>query len=609
MSADEAPTSIDLAHEPAFSIGALAVSPATREVRGADLDESLEPRVMQVLVALARRRGHVVSRDDLVQSCWSGRIVGDDAIHRCIAKVRRLGEASGAFSLETIARVGYRLDEMGAQSVEETTVATVSAPGGKGPVLAVLPFDNLSGEADLVFFSDGVSEEILHALSRNTNLRVIGRASSFQFRGPNKVVRTIAGELKTSHILDGSVRRAGDRVRVNAHLMEAATQTVVWSDRFDRSLADIFALQDEVAAAVAEALDVRFGVRPPPTAISAEAYDLFLRGSVWSRDVSLDSQRRALALLEDSVMHAPGLARAWGELALTRAQLRYLGEPGVTLESVHVAAEKALTLDKRSQGAWGALYLATPPFAFREADALFERARHLGLHLSLPRAIHCMAIGRFRDGREELAKAMSIDPFQQVQLFYGAVDELAEGHLQSARAMVREAAERWPHVAYLAAYAIVWAAHAGDGAEVDKLVSPDRLARHPLDPWTQSVSAKIAALRNGPPRDLFAVLKKAEAGAGSSLVEAMAFCAEVAGPDSVFKGAAANLDVVRRPELGTAALFLPLYSALREDPRFPTLCAKLGLAAYWLETGLWPDCTDALPYDLREGCKAALEKA
>jgi TolB-like protein len=607
MTSDEGPTSIDLAHEPAFSVGGLAVSPATREVRGADLDESLEPRVMQVLVALARRRGHVVSRDDLVQSCWSGRIVGDDAIHRCIAKVRRLGEASGAFTVETIARVGYRLDEA-AGAVEETAVQTLSAPGGKGPVLAVLPFDNLSGDADLLFFSDGVSEEILHALSRNTNLQVIGRASSFQFRGPNKVVRTIAGELKTSHLLDGSVRRAGDRVRVSAHLMDAATQTVVWSDRFDRSLADIFALQDEVAAAVAEALDVRFGGRQPQSAISAEAYDLFLRGSVWSRDVSLDSQRRALALLEDSVMHAPGLARAWGELALTRAQLRYLGETGVTRESIHVAAEKALALDKRSQGAWGALYLATPLFAFREADALFDRARKLGLNLSLPRAIHLMDIGRFRDARVELAKAMSIDPFQQVQLFYGAVDELADGHLQSARAMVREAAERWPHVAYLAAYAVVLATHAGDGVEVDRLVSPDRLARHPLDPWTQSVAVKIAALRNGPPRDLFAALKKAEAGAGSSLVEAMAFSAEVAGPDSVLKGAGAepNFAALRRPELGLASLFLPLYSALRNDPRFPALCAKLGLAQYWIETDQWPDCAEQLPYDLRAACRAAV---
>jgi len=603
MSADDEPTAIDLAHETLFSLGVLKVSPATREVSAPGLAEDLEPRVMQVLVALARKRGSVVSRDDLVQSCWGGRIVGDDAIHRCIAKVRRLGEASGAFELETIPRVGYRLtvgEEEAAAAPEE------AAPHRGEPVLAVLPFDNLSGDSDFLFFSDGVSEEILHALSRNTHLKVIGRASSFQFRGPNKIVRTIAGELKTSHILDGSVRRSGDQVRVSAHLMEAATQTVVWSDRFDRSLADVFALQDEIATAVARALQIRFAPQPPATAISAEAYDLFLRGSVWSRDVSLQSQRRARELLEDAVMHAPTLARAWSELALTRAQLRYLGEPDITVDSIQSAAERAIALDERAQGAWGALYLATPPFAFAEAEAVFARARKLGFGLPLARAIHLMDLGRFRDAKVELARAFRIDPFQQMQLFYGAVDELADGHLQSARAMVREAADRWPQVPFLAAYATVWAAHAGDGAEVDRLTAPDRLARHPLDAWGPGVSLRIAALRNGAAAGLFKALRRAEA--ESTLVEAIAFCAEAAGPDSVLKDAAGavNRKALRRPELGLASLFLPLYGALRRDERFADFCAAIGLVAHWQATGVWPDCADDLPYDFRAACKRAL---
>lgn len=606
MSADDEPTAIDLAHEAPFAVGSLKVSPATREVTGPDIEEDLEPRVMQVLVALARKRGAVVSRDDLVQSCWGGRIIGDDAIHRCIAKVRRLGEASGAFELETIPRVGYRLTATGEEEAAAPAAEAVAASRGE-PVLAVLPFDNLSADADMAFFSDGVSEEILHALSRNNRLKVIGRASSFQFRGANKVVRVIAGELKTSHILDGSVRRSGDQVRVSAHLIEAATQTMVWSDRFDRSLADIFALQDEVASAVAGALHVRFAPRAPATAISAEAYDLFLRGSVWSRDVSLESQRRARELLEDAVMHAPALARAWGELALTRAQLRYLGEPDITVESITSAAERAIGLDQRSQGAWGALYLATPPLAFAEAEALFTRARKLGFGLPLARAIHLMDVGRFREAKDELARAFRLDPFQQMQLFYGAVDELADGHLQSARAMVREAADRWPHVPFLAAYATVWAAHAGDGAEVDRLTSPDRLARHPLGVWGAGVSIKIAALRNGAPENLFKMLRKAEA--GGSMIEAIAFCAEAAGPDSVFKEEAAgavNRNALRQPELGLASLFLPLYSALRRDERFAEFCAAIGLAAHWQETGVWPDCADELPYDFRAACRKAL---
>jgi len=111
MSADQAPISVDLAGEPDFTLGALRVRPSLREVVDGGEREVLEPRVMQVLVVLARRRGQVVSRDQLIEACWAGRVVGEDAINRCIARVRRLAEAHGSFSIETIARVGYRLTE------------------------------------------------------------------------------------------------------------------------------------------------------------------------------------------------------------------------------------------------------------------------------------------------------------------------------------------------------------------------------------------------------------------------------------------------------------------------------------------------------------------
>ncbi len=612
MTADDGPISVDLAHEPEFMIAGLSVRPPTREVRWQGGEDILEPRVMQVLVVLARGRDAVISRDDLVQACWSGRIVGDDAVYRCIAKVRRLGEASGAFTLETIPRVGYRLADT--EPEVAPTRAAPLAPSAPEPILAVLPFDNLSGDNELLFFSDGVSEEILHALSRNTNLKLIGRASSFQFRAPNKVVRVIAGELKTSHLLDGSVRRAGERVRVSAHLIEAATQTIVWSDRFDRHLSDVFALQDEIAAAVAAALDIRFAPKKKPSPVSMEAYDLFLRGSVWSRDVSAESQVRALALLEEAVAHAPTLARAWGELALARAQLRYLGAPeghAIAVASIHDAAERALALDPRSQGAWGALFLATPPFEFLQAEALFARVRSAGFDMPLAQAIHFMDVGRIRAAQEELQRAQGMDPFLQMQLFYCAVDELANGRLENALKLMREASDRWPHVPVLSAYAALWAAHAGDWAEVERVMQPARLAQFPMTSWTQSVGIKVAALRGGAPRDLFARLRKAEASAGTSLAEALAFCAEVAGPDAVLKEPAPiNASAVRRPELGVAAFFLPLYGALRRDKRFPHLCARTGLARYWSETGFWPDCADEMAnvYDLRAECLKALKQ-
>ena len=243
------PLHVDLAREPAFQLSAIHIRPATREVVGlSGLREVLEPRVMQVLVALARRRGEVVSRDELIDTCWRGRIVGDDAVSRCVAALRRLAALCGGLAIETIPRVGYRLDEVSGQ-------ATAPGLAGREVLVAVLPFETLSDDAETAWFSEGVSEEIFQAMGRCTALKVLGRAASFQFRGAHKVVSQVAAEFHATHVLDGSVRRHERRVRVCAHLIECRGQTTLWSQRFDRELSDVFALQDAIAEAVAAALN------------------------------------------------------------------------------------------------------------------------------------------------------------------------------------------------------------------------------------------------------------------------------------------------------------------------------------------------------------------
>jgi TolB-like protein len=245
---------VDLAREPAFQLSAVHVRPATREVVGfSGLREVLEPRVMQVLVALARRRGEVVSRDELIDSCWRGRMVSDDAVSRCVASLRRLGAMCGCMAIETIPRVGYRLDEVVANSERRE-------PADPQVLVAVLPFETLSDDAEMAWFSEGVAEEIFQAVGRCTSLKVLGRAASFQFRGPRKVVSQVAAEFHATHVLDGSVRRHERRVRVCAHLIECGGQTTLRTQGFERELSDVFALQDAIAEAVAEAL--REALRP-----------------------------------------------------------------------------------------------------------------------------------------------------------------------------------------------------------------------------------------------------------------------------------------------------------------------------------------------------------
>ena len=250
------PRRIDLTCEPDFAIGNIQVQPLGCEVVAGGRRVRLEPLVMRVLIALARAEGRPMSRETLSQTCWGGVIVGEDSLSRCIQRLRRLveTEARGAFTIETIPTVGYRL-----------TSPAATATSAK-PLLAVLAFDNLSGGAEMSCFSDGLSEEILRTVARSASVRLIGRASSFQFKGVDKTAARVASALKTTHVLDGSVRRGRDTVRISAELVDCANQSTLWSDRFDREFSDVLALQDDVAKTVATALEatlVAFGQDGP----------------------------------------------------------------------------------------------------------------------------------------------------------------------------------------------------------------------------------------------------------------------------------------------------------------------------------------------------------
>jgi TolB-like protein/DNA-binding winged helix-turn-helix (wHTH) protein len=252
---------VRLADEGRLTLGALTIEPALRRVAhdggGAEI---VEPRVMQVLVAFVRAEGRILSRDELLARCWHGVVVGEDAITRVMGRLRRLleGVGQGEFKLETLTKVGYRLVPAG--GVGDAPAWQGPAPAAE-PRLAVLAFDNLCEDDDLDWFSTGVSEEILQTVASGVDLEVIGRGSSFQFRGAEKSASHVAAALNVTHLLDGSVRRRGPMVRVSAQLIECASQTALWSDRFDRELSDCLAVQDEIARAVTAALTAVFSPR------------------------------------------------------------------------------------------------------------------------------------------------------------------------------------------------------------------------------------------------------------------------------------------------------------------------------------------------------------
>ncbi len=385
-----------LAQEADFKIGALRVSPSRLEIRAGDKQETTQPRVMQVFVTMAGARGAVVSRDELIGRCWSGRIVGEDAISRCVAKVRELANLATppAFEIETIPRVGYRLKPAATE-----TASARPLPTAGNTVLAVLAFDNLSKDADLEFFSEGVSEEILQTVARSPELIVIGRSSSFQFRGADKAAARVASVLKATHVLDGSVRRDRSRVRISASLIECVGETTLWSHRFDRDLSDVFALQDEIAAAVAAALKVTFlpsgQSEAAPAARSAsgtsahitsersqidpDAYTAYLQGRFLLNRRNHADMRRAANFFKEALAIIPDYVDARASLAHTYAILVGNGQSPQSLSLARQETEAALSLEPNHfEALISSASVSVSSWKWTEAHATYRRllARH-----------------------------------------------------------------------------------------------------------------------------------------------------------------------------------------------------------------------------------------
>ena len=602
---------VDLAREATFRLAEVEVRPSTREVVSSTRREIVEPRVMQVLVALGRRRGEVVSRDELIAECWGGRAVGEDAIHRCIGALRRLAETFGGFQVSTVTRVGYRL------SVNEHKEGANCPPE---PVLAVLAFDNLSGDPELGYFSDGVSEDIHQTLARAAGLKVLGRASSFQFRGADKATARIAAALKATHILDGSVRRSGSRVRIAAQLIECSHETTIWSDRYDRDLTDIFALQDEIGTSVATALKATL-TRSQHWPVDPAAHDLILRALAYD-GVGVEATVRQVRMLEGVVDLAPGFARGWANLAgWTAALLQKHPEEaaaaGLTRDRAIAAAEIALRLDPRMGAAYQALGLLEPVAAFQQREALYDRA--LGAAPNDPdvlsyAAFFCGQVGRHREGLALARRAFELDPLAPFGTDCLGILLGLTGRYDEASRLLDSARTRWPEHGGMAGNAIIVAAARGDRAELEAVIGAWSAAavrntwmqqwiwfsRNRIDPDLESIGRYLERQRATLARtgavtlmalctlDLLGLTKEAY-----ELIDEASFVDRELSPSNV---------------MFIGAIFSRLNESLSQDPRFPRLCAKLGLCDYWIETSKWPDCADEVPYDFRvEARKVAAE--
>jgi TolB-like protein len=418
-----------------------------RELRRGVERIAVEPQVFDLLVYLVQNRERVVSKDDLIASVWGGRIVSDSTLTSRINAARKaLGDSGGEQKLiRTVPRKGLRfVGTVLTQANGVEPAHATSSPGDEAheparpalplpdrPAIAVLPFVNMSGDPEQEYFSDGISEDIITALSKLRWFFVIARNSSFIYKGKAVHMKQVAEELGVGYVVEGSVRKGGDRVRITAQLNDVVTGSHLWAERYDRGLADVFAVQDEITEAIVAAIEPQLyaaesfrAQRKPPD--SLDAWDLVMRALSHYWRVTRQDNVVAQALLEKAIAIDPNYGQALGVLAASHTFSAHMGWADMATvapiaERAALAAILADGEDPWAHYALGCVYL----FARRFDDSLaeFELALQLNPNFSLAQGYYGLTLsycGRWEEGDLAARRALRLsprDPFSAV--YYG----------------------------------------------------------------------------------------------------------------------------------------------------------------------------------------------
>ena len=423
-----------------------------RELRRARSPVHVEPQVFDLLVYLVENRDRVVSKDDLIAAVWDGRIVSNSTLTSRINAARNaIGDSGGHQKLiRTIPRKGLRF----VGTVREQSAGVEPAQAGspqagearetprlplpERPAIAVLPFTNMTGDPQQEYFSDGISEDIITALSKLRWFFVIARNSSFIYKGRAVHLKQVAEELGVAYVVEGSVRKDGDRVRITAQLNDVATGSHIWAERYDRDLADVFAVQDEITEAIVAAIEPQLYAaenfrarRKPPD--SMDAWDLLMRALSHYWRVTRQDNVVAQALLEKAITIDPNYGQARGMLAASHTFSAHMGWEDMAATAapiVESAAQAAILTD--SEDPWahyalGCVYL----FARRFDDSLaeFESALRLNPNFSLAQGYYGLTLaycGRSAEAELAASRALRLSPHDPLSAIYFGIASYAQ---------------------------------------------------------------------------------------------------------------------------------------------------------------------------------------
>ncbi|MDB5513958.1 MAG: hypothetical protein JWQ17_716, partial [Tardiphaga sp.] len=439
-----------------------------RELRRRAEPIAVEPQVFDLLVYLVQNRDRVVSKDDLIAAIWSGRIVSDSTLTSRINAARKAIGDSGEDQklIRTIQRKGLRFIGVVSEQAPAEPSPGAEPPPDAGsepslpavplpdrPAIAVLPFSNMSGDPEQEYFSDGISEDIITALSRLRWFFVIARNSSFIYKGKPVHMKQVAEELGVGYVVEGSVRKSGDRVRITAQLNEVATGRHVWAERYDRDLADVFAVQDEITEAIVAAIEPQIYAaenfrarRKLPN--SMDAWDLVMRALSHYWRVTRQDNVVAQALLEKATAIDPNYGQALGVLATCHTFSAHMGWADMATatpiaERAALAAILADSEDPWAHNALGCAYL----FRRRFDDSLaeFELALRLNPSFSLAHGYHGLTLaycGYWEEANKAALHALRLSPRDPYSAIYCGIVSYAQfigGHYAEAMRYSREA--------------------------------------------------------------------------------------------------------------------------------------------------------------------------
>jgi TolB-like protein len=553
---------------------------ARRELREAGKPVVLQPTPLRVLLYLAAHRDRTVPRRELLDAIWPDVVVGDEALTTALSEARRaVGDDGDAQRvIRTLKGAGYRF-------VAEVVADDGVAPGEtRRRKIAVLPLENLSGDPEQEYFADGMTEALIGDLGKLAALRVISRTSVMQYKGARKPLPKIARELDVDAIVEGTVMRAGDRVRIDAQLIDGRSDEHIWAERYERALRDVLELQSDVAQAIARAIQLelspseraRLERRRP---VDPAAHDALLKGTHhFHRRFTRKSMRSAIQFFERAIELDPAyaLAHAWLGIAWWEPDTA-LGPPLEVMPKAKAAGHRALELDE-TLGETHALlgYLALQfDWDWPRSESHFQRALELNPSFPLTHSgysLYLASRGRYEEAIVEERRAVELAPLELVWRVSLAARYEFAGRCDDALAQARDVldldssfrpAQKYlvglffrlgRYTEWIDANERVGAFTSQESSALRDALSKDgargvvreyvRFVRGPFAGWSQHLQLAHLHARLGENDEAFAELEHAYA--------------------------------TRDPYLSTLRVF-SVWDSIRDDPRFDELTRRIGI--------------------------------